>query len=108
MWSSSVVWCAPPLHQLHCGRDQEHPHSQKLSLSLPLPPPAPLTAALWLQDCPTEPDKVAVLTEMVLPNCEHLGQTIIFVKSRVSASLLCSKLACDGYTVRPLPSAALM
>eukprot|EP00873_Tetraselmis_striata_P034192 jgi/Tetstr1/454456/TSEL_041356.t1 len=50
-------------------------------------------------DCPTEPDKVAVLTEMVLPNCEHLGQTIIFVKSRVSASLLCSKLACDGYTV---------
>mmetsp|Transcript_17552 Transcript_17552/g.44569 ORF Transcript_17552/g.44569 Transcript_17552/m.44569 type:complete len:594 (+) Transcript_17552:220-2001(+) len=50
-------------------------------------------------DCPTEPDKVAVLTEMVLPNCEHLGQTIIFVKSRVSASLLCSELARDGYTV---------
>ncbi len=31
-----------------------------------------------VQECPTPLDKVLVLEEMIFPQCEKLGQTIIF------------------------------
>lgn len=50
-------------------------------------------------DCPTVEDKTNLLRDMVLPNCENLGQTIIFVKTRKSAKDLSSELTRDGFTV---------
>mmetsp|Transcript_1994 Transcript_1994/g.5197 ORF Transcript_1994/g.5197 Transcript_1994/m.5197 type:complete len:508 (+) Transcript_1994:268-1791(+) len=50
-------------------------------------------------DCPTVEDKTKLLKDMVLPNCENLGQTIIFVKTRKSAKDLSSELTGDGFTV---------
>jgi ATP-dependent RNA helicase DDX19/DBP5 len=44
-------------------------------------------------------DKTNLLRDMVLPNCENLGQTIIFVKTRKSAKDLSSELTRDGFTV---------
>jgi len=38
--------------------------------------------------CPTVPDKQKVLKEMIFPNCEKLGQTIIFVRTRDTARSL--------------------
>lgn len=43
---------------------------------------------LWLQECPTPLDKVSVLKEMIFPQCEKLGQTIIFVRTREVARSL--------------------
>ena len=40
------------------------------------------------QDCPTPLDKVSVLKEMIFPQCEKLGQTIIFVRTREVARSL--------------------
>ena len=41
-----------------------------------------------LQECPTPIDKVVVLEEMIFPQCEKLGQTIIFVRTREIARTL--------------------
>jgi hypothetical protein len=41
-----------------------------------------------MQDCPTPLDKVHVLKDMIFPQCEKLGQTIIFVRTRESARAL--------------------
>lgn len=38
--------------------------------------------------CPTPQDKQKVLREMIFPNCEKLGQTIIFVTTRQNAHTL--------------------
>ena len=38
--------------------------------------------------CPTVVDKQKVLREMIFPNCEKLGQTIIFVRTRETARSL--------------------
>lgn len=38
--------------------------------------------------CPTRGDKTGVLKEMIFPVCEKLGQTIIFVRTRETASSL--------------------
>ncbi|KAL6777779.1 hypothetical protein ACKKBG_A15620 [Auxenochlorella protothecoides x Auxenochlorella symbiontica] len=35
--------------------------------------------------CPTSADKVKVLRDMIFPQCERLGQTIIFVRTRETA-----------------------
>ena len=35
--------------------------------------------------CPAPKDKQTVLRESIFPNCEKLGQTIIFVDSRANA-----------------------
>jgi ATP-dependent RNA helicase DDX19/DBP5 len=40
------------------------------------------------QECPTPIDKVVVLEEMIFPQCEKLGQTIIFVRTREIARTL--------------------
>lgn len=59
---------------------------------------------LALQECPTPIDKVVVLEEMIFPQCEKLGQTIIFVRTReiartlhaavCSPSRLCDNASC--------------
>ncbi len=41
-----------------------------------------------VQECPTPLDKVLVLEEMIFPQCEKLGQTIIFVRTREIARTL--------------------
>ena len=41
-----------------------------------------------MQECPTPIDKVVVLEEMIFPQCERLGQTIIFVRTREIARTL--------------------
>ena len=46
------------------------------------------SCALDLQECPTPIDKVVVLEEMIFPQCEKLGQTIIFVRTREIARTL--------------------
>ena len=38
--------------------------------------------------CPTAQDKQKVLKDMIFPNCEKLGQTIVFVASRANAHAL--------------------
>ncbi|GAX80515.1 hypothetical protein CEUSTIGMA_g7953.t1 [Chlamydomonas eustigma] len=47
--------------------------------------------------CPNRDAKVRVLKEMIFPNCERLGQTIIFVRSRDQAKDLHSAMEKDGY-----------
>ena len=42
--------------------------------------PMPLSV---VRSCPTPDAKVRVLKEMIFPNCEKLGQTIIFVRTQV-------------------------
>ena len=41
-----------------------------------------------LQVCPTPQDKLMVLKDMIFPQCEKLGQTIIFVRTRETARAL--------------------
>lgn len=43
--------------------------------------------------CPTAQDKQKVLKAMIFPNCEKLGQTIIFTQSRANAHAL-HRLVC--------------
>ncbi|KAL3138207.1 hypothetical protein ABBQ38_005428 [Trebouxia sp. C0009 RCD-2024] len=47
--------------------------------------------------CPTPQDKQKVLREMIFPNCEKLGQTIIFVTTRQNAHTLHRVLEADGF-----------
>lgn len=45
----------------------------------------PRAPPLLPQYCPTSADKVKVLRDMIFPQCERLGQTIIFVRTRETA-----------------------
>eukprot|EP00877_Chromochloris_zofingiensis_P006155 jgi/Chrzof1/1793/Cz10g21100.t1 len=47
--------------------------------------------------CPTVDAKTQVLKEMIFPNCEKLGQTIIFVKSKDKARQLHAAMEAEGY-----------
>ncbi|DBB13135.1 hypothetical protein WJX82_008599 [Trebouxia sp. C0006] len=47
--------------------------------------------------CPTVPDKHKVLKEMIFPNCEKMGQTIIFVRTRETARTLHNMLDKEGF-----------
>lgn len=47
--------------------------------------------------CPTALDKLKVLKEMIFPQCEKLGQTIIFVRSRQQARDLHKALENEGH-----------
>ncbi|CAD7699818.1 unnamed protein product [Ostreobium quekettii] len=46
---------------------------------------------------PQKEDKVWVLLQQILPNCEKLGQTIIFVRTREMARVLHGMLTKDGF-----------
>ncbi|CAL5221930.1 g4203 [Coccomyxa viridis] len=48
-------------------------------------------------ECPTPLDKVLVLEEMIFPQCEKLGQTIIFVRTREIARTLHTALEKAGH-----------
>jgi len=54
------------------------------------------------QDCPQPKDKVRVLKEMIFPQCEKLGQTIIFVRTRETARALHSEARAHPAPARPL------
>ncbi|KAG2490675.1 hypothetical protein HYH03_010844 [Edaphochlamys debaryana] len=47
--------------------------------------------------CPDRGAKTRVLKEMIFPNCERLGQTIIFVRTRDTAKQLHAEMERDGY-----------
>lgn len=47
--------------------------------------------------CPTPADKVKVLRDMIFPQCEKLGQTIIFVRTREAARALHSVMEREGH-----------
>lgn len=47
--------------------------------------------------CPSKAEKTGVLKEMIFPVCEKLGQTIIFVRTRDTASKLHTELEADGH-----------
>lgn len=38
--------------------------------------------------CPQGKDKLHVLKELILPNCDRLGQTIVFVRTKENAKQL--------------------
>jgi ATP-dependent RNA helicase DDX19/DBP5 len=46
---------------------------------------------------PSPGDKAAVLKNMIFPNCEKLGQTIIFVRTRNEARNLHAAMEAEGY-----------
>ncbi|CAL8468415.1 g7955 [Coccomyxa elongata] len=48
-------------------------------------------------ECPTPLDKVSVLKEMIFPQCEKLGQTIIFVRTREVARSLHAAMESEGH-----------
>ena len=54
------------------------------------------TAEEGVQMCSSQEDKERVLSQMIFPNCERLGQTIIFVQRRETGRRLHS-------AVRPPP-----
>ncbi|KAF5835369.1 P-loop containing nucleoside triphosphate hydrolase protein [Dunaliella salina] len=47
--------------------------------------------------CPDRNAKTRVLQEMIFPNCEKLGQTIIFARSREAVRMLHSRMESEGY-----------
>uniref|UniRef100_A0A7S0WXR9 RNA helicase n=1 Tax=Chlamydomonas leiostraca TaxID=1034604 RepID=A0A7S0WXR9_9CHLO len=47
--------------------------------------------------CPDATAKTRVLKEMIFPNCERLGQTIIFVRTREAARTLHAAMEAEGY-----------
>eukprot|EP00210_Caulerpa_lentillifera_P003694 g3527.t1 len=49
-------------------------------------------------EVPSRQDKYDVLSQKIFPNCEKLGQTIIFVRSRNYARILHQKLTAEGHT----------
>lgn len=53
--------------------------------------------AQYTVKCPNRDAKIRVLKEMIFPNCEKLGQTIIFVRSREMAKELHNAMEKDGY-----------
>lgn len=50
-----------------------------------------------LHRCPDRNAKISVLKEMIFPNCEKLGQTIIFVRTKDAARELHRSMEADGY-----------
>ncbi|KAL6759166.1 P-loop containing nucleoside triphosphate hydrolase protein [Haematococcus lacustris] len=53
--------------------------------------------AQYIVRCPDVSAKTRVLKEMIFPNCEKLGQTIIFVRTREAARQLHKAMEADGY-----------
>jgi ATP-dependent RNA helicase DDX19/DBP5 len=47
--------------------------------------------------CPTALSKTMVLKDMIFPQCEKLGQTIIFVRTRETARALHAAMEADGH-----------
>lgn len=47
--------------------------------------------------CPTASSKVKVLSDMIFPQCEKLGQTIIFVRTRETARALHAAMEKEGH-----------
>ncbi|GIL65509.1 hypothetical protein Vafri_19272 [Volvox africanus] len=47
--------------------------------------------------CPDRTSKTRVLKEIIFPNCDRLGQTIIFVRTREAARTLHAEMDRDGY-----------
>lgn len=52
-----------------------------------------------LPSCPSPADKVSVLREMIFPNCEKLGQTIIFVRTKDTCRRLHAQMQHMGYKI---------
>jgi hypothetical protein len=49
--------------------------------------------------CPSPLEKVKVLKDMIFPNCEKLGQTIIFVRMRDTSRQLHKQLEEMGFKI---------
>eukprot|EP00775_Hariotina_reticulata_P011099 gene11099-11253_t len=49
--------------------------------------------------CPNTASKVKVLQEMIFPNCEKLGQTIIFVRTKDTSRALHAQMQNMGYKI---------
>jgi ATP-dependent RNA helicase DDX19/DBP5 len=49
--------------------------------------------------CPTPLEKVKVLKDMIFPNCEKLGQTIIFVATKDTSRQLHMQLKTMGFKI---------
>eukprot|EP00878_Enallax_costatus_P015357 GHUV01016085.1.p1 GENE.GHUV01016085.1~~GHUV01016085.1.p1 ORF type:complete len:457 (+),score=103.79 GHUV01016085.1:581-1951(+) len=49
--------------------------------------------------CPSPAEKVAVLKDMIFPNCEKLGQTIIFVRTKETSRQLHAQMQNWGYKI---------
>eukprot|EP00879_Flechtneria_rotunda_P015545 GHRR01016256.1.p1 GENE.GHRR01016256.1~~GHRR01016256.1.p1 ORF type:complete len:459 (+),score=143.72 GHRR01016256.1:226-1602(+) len=49
--------------------------------------------------CPSPAEKVAVLKDMIFPNCEKLGQTIIFVRTKDTSRQLHAQMQHLGYRI---------
>ena len=58
------------------------------------------------QECPNPVEKIVVLKDMIFPQCEKLGQTIIFVRTREVARALHTAVRCwdPHIVVGPLSS----
>jgi superfamily II DNA/RNA helicase len=92
--SSSLACCCSA--SLRNRRDSPpHPHH---------PPPAspthrthPTHPASLDRRCPGRADKTKVLQDMIFPNCDKLGQTIIFVRTKDAARQLHATMEAAGY-----------
>lgn len=60
--------------------------------------PSTLPGLLLLCSCQTKLDKNNVLKDMIFPNCEKLGQTIIFTQTRQNAKTLHEIMTSIGFT----------
>jgi len=49
--------------------------------------------------CPNVASKVKVLQDMIFPNCEKLGQTIIFVRTKDTSRALHAQMQNMGYKI---------
>lgn len=49
--------------------------------------------------CPSPLDKVSVMKDMIFPNCEKLGQTIIFVRTKETSRQLHMQLQSMGFKI---------
>jgi hypothetical protein len=49
--------------------------------------------------CPSPAEKLAVLKEMIFPNCEKLGQTMIFVRTKETSRALHGQMQNWGYKI---------
>eukprot|EP00882_Tetradesmus_deserticola_P008322 GHRQ01008774.1.p1 GENE.GHRQ01008774.1~~GHRQ01008774.1.p1 ORF type:complete len:492 (+),score=257.21 GHRQ01008774.1:272-1747(+) len=49
--------------------------------------------------CPSPAEKLAVLKDMIFPNCEKLGQTMIFVRTKDTSRALHAQMQTWGYKI---------
>jgi hypothetical protein len=63
---------------------------------------------LLLCSCQTKQDKNTVLKEMIFPNCEKLGQTIIFTQTRANAKNLHEIMTSIGFTCTSIEVGAVL